>query len=184
MIKIPQPAIAFNSHDVPDPEYSMLFTWKVPEETSPLAMMSIAAMMFKAFKDSQPDAWLTLVINCHGTSRKDKKTGKRYGGYGLSIGTGIHSADDVEAFGKIEPYVDRIYLVACRIAAISNPGDPWKGDGNLFCGAIAKKARAEVVASTAAQSGFPWIPPLHIDDMEGTVYTYGPDGSVLSYTEN
>ena len=70
----------------------MMFTWKVPEETSPQAMMSTAAMMFKAFKTSQPKAWLTLVINCHGVSRKDKSTGKRYGGYGLSIGTGTKPA--------------------------------------------------------------------------------------------
>lgn len=181
MIKIPQPALAMNSHNVPKPLYYMDNTYFPGEDTSPLAMMSWAAVVFKSFKDANPTAWLTLVINCHGISRKID--GKSRGGFGLAIGTGIRDATDVDAFAKIEPYVDRIYLVACRAAMISNPGDPWNGDGNLFCGAIAKKARAQVVASTARQSGFPYIPSGYIDDFEGTVYTYGPDGSVQSFED-
>lgn len=182
MIEIPSPSMAMNSHDVPKPKYYMDNTYFPKKEDSPIAMLSWVAVVLKAFKDERPKDWITLVINCHGVSKKHSD-GKSYGGYGLSIGTGIKTATDVEAFALIEPYVDRIYLVACRAAMIANPGDAWNGDGNLFCGAIAKKARAQVVASTARQSGFPYIPAGYIDDFEGTVYTYGPKGDVLSYEE-
>ena len=79
-------------------------------------------------------------------------------------------------FEKIAPYVNNIFLVACQAGFIDAAGGA--GDGNLLCSAIAKAAQAHVWASTADQYGPPWVPFGCIDDMDGTVLVYGPDGGV------
>jgi len=171
MISIPQPAMAMNSHNVPLPHYRMANTWNVKADVGPAHLLGWAADVFKDFQKKNPDrTFFDLIINCHG---KVGASGK--GGYGLSIGTGIRR-DDVVHFEKIAPYVNNIFLVACQAGFIDAAGGA--GDGNLLCSAIAKAAQAHVWASTADQYGPPWVPFGCIDDMDGTVLVYGPDGGV------
>ena len=169
MIQIPQPAMAMNSHNVPLPHYRFANTWNVEPNVTPQHLLGWAAYVLKDCRDKAPDNELSLVINCHGFARKG------HGGYGLDIGTGIRRADAVQ-FKEIAPFVDTIYIVACEAAFIDGPGGD--GDGNLLMSAIAKAAQAHVWAATADQYGPPWVPYGCIDDFDGTVLVYGPDGGV------
>src|SRR5262245_48941290 len=130
MIKIPQPAMAMNSDDVPAPWYQMTNTWAVGPDVTPKALMGWAAKVFKDFKDKYPDNRATLIINCHGFENK-----AGIGGYGLKIGTGITSRAHVEEFTKIAPFVDDIIIVACK-AAQHVVG---KANGDAFMRMIAQK---------------------------------------------
>jgi hypothetical protein len=171
MMEIPQPAMAMNSHDVPGAEYKMTNTWKVAADVTPQHMMGWAANVFKGFKEKLPNNITTLIINCHGLLRNDR------GGFGLDIGTGIRRDDAVQS-EKLAPYCDQITITACQAAIITNADAP--GDGNLLMSAFAKAAQAYVTASTADQIGALWLPSGYIDDWEGTVLTYGPEGNVVS----
>ena len=174
MMEIPQPAMVLNSHDVPGAEYKMTNTWKVPENTTPQHMLGWCAQVFKDFKTKHPNSTTTLIINCHG----DVTAGNR-GGYGLLIGTGI-KLGTVSEFEKIAPHCDQIIITACQAARITSAGGD--GDGNLLMSGIAKAAQAYVTCSTADQTiaWTPWLPFGYIDDWEGTVLTYGPEGNVVA----
>jgi hypothetical protein len=117
----------------------------------------------------------SLVINCHGY---EVKSG---GGYGLQLGAGIQRRHTA-LFRGLKGLLSEIHIVACKAAQISDPGTSGDGDGNLFCCEIAKNAGVNVYASTAMQTPGLWndlwgIPYGKIDDYEGDVYRWRPDGS-------
>ena len=82
-----------------------------------------------------------------------------------------------------KPLVETIYLRSCFVARIDGPGS--MSDGNLFCCEIARNAKCTVIASTAyqAQRSFKKsqgasLPFGMLDEFEGTVLFYGPEGNV------
>ncbi|RJF89053.1 hypothetical protein D3874_20450 [Oleomonas cavernae] len=168
MITIPQPAMVLNAENVPGPDYKMWNTRKVTKDTDPKWLMINVASVARSATNGK---LLALVINCHGKAKGDN------GGYGLSLGTGIKRGNVEPLFSTLKGLVDDIWLVACQAARISEPGGD--GDGNLFCGAMAKAAGANVYASTADQTTglWPYIPFGKIDGYEGKVYKYKSDGS-------
>lgn len=120
-----------------------------------------------------------LILNCHGNP------GQLYMGIGITPDL----ADRFSVLApKGNPLVETIYLRACKVARIDNPGSST--DGNLFCSAIAKNAKCVVVASTATQttglvnSFYGPLPLNMIDIYEGTTLRYGPEGNVLSAATN
>ena len=178
MITIPQPAMVLNAEDVPGPDYKMWNSRKVKEGEDPKWVMINVASIAKAATGGKLKA---LVVNCHGyyAVLKEHKYwfNEKGGGFGLGIGTGITRANVDLVMGEIKGLVDDIWLVACGAAQISQAGGA--GDGNLFCGSMAKATGANVYASTAKQSTglWPTIPYGKIDGYEGDVYKYKPDGS-------
>jgi hypothetical protein len=142
-------------------------------------MMQWAGACLGGFKTKGAE-YVTMIINCHGYEfeRKDYKgRTTSHGGFGLKIGTGIRTEEDVKAFRHVMPHVDYIILTVCKAAAITNPGSTWNGDGNLFCGAIAKKALSVVYASTATQRTSEHTGVGKIDALNGTWIRYSEDGS-------
>jgi len=171
-IKIAQPALALNSHDVPGAEYEMSINWKVPATVTADDVMS----WIKGAAATAPGGRLRVVlINCHGYYNSTDRAGT--GGFGLALGTGIRRADTPK-FAAIKGVVDNIWITACGTARITKPG-PGEGDGNLFCCEIAKQSGAHVVAATTHQDGDSRLPKGHIDDFEGLVLQYGPLGNVV-----
>jgi uncharacterized protein DUF4347 len=103
-----------------------------------------------------------LVFNCHGRGGR------------LQMGTGITIAE-VRAFRALRDKVQKIWFYACS---------PARGvAGHQFCSAVARNARAYVVASTEPQvetvaqvsSGLNGC----LDTFEGLVLIYGPDGNIV-----
>jgi len=85
--------------------------------------------------------------------------------------------------------VENIYLRACLVARIDGPGSMT--DGNLFCSAMAKNARCNVIVSTAIQQQRSFktsegaaLPFGMLDEFEGTVLFYGPGGNVWNSFTN
>jgi hypothetical protein len=161
MFDIPQPSMVLNSHDVPPPDYQMWNSYKVAADTTPEHMMGWTAAVAKDVKGGLR----CLVINCHGAPGR------------LSIGTGI-GIREAPAFKSLKGKVNTIFIVACEIAAIEGKG---LLDGNMMCGAIAKASGATVFCSTALQSTGLYdligLPSGTIDEYEGTVFRYNPNGS-------
>ncbi|HRE55558.1 MAG TPA: hypothetical protein PLP22_12310 [Candidatus Competibacter sp.] len=158
MITISQPAMALNSEDAPGPHYKMWNTWEIPKSENPDHILKWAATVAKGAPGGKLKA---LIINCHASPAS------------LGLGTGISWAQ-VSLFGTLSGLVDEIYIVACNVVSFTG-----SGDGNLFCGAIAKAAKTYVYASNESQSTgiWPTIPYGKIDGFEGKVWKWRPDGS-------
>ena len=164
MITLSQPSMALNAKDVPGPNYKMWNTWNdIPSTEDPGHILGWVGKVAKGAPGGRLNA---LVFNCHGNHAY------------LYMGTGI-GWTQVGLFSLLldssgKGLVDEIYLVACEVVSFSGTGD-----GNLFCGAIAKKAQAYVYASSADQSTglWPYIPYGKIDGFEGKVWKWHPDGS-------
>jgi hypothetical protein len=141
-----------------------------------------------------------LILNCHGFYLGGR------GGYGLKIGQGIHRKDTGE-FARLKGLVKEIWLRTCGAARISKLTKDvggvadGEGDGNLLCQEIAKASGAYVVAPTTKQQigldGFlsldGWTTPKdvsvsfshgHIDNMEGLVVRYNPEGICVGKTDH
>jgi hypothetical protein len=157
MINIPQPAMALNAHNVPGPDYKMWNTWRVPANESVDHILDWTAKVASACSGSRLKA---LVINCHGSPAS------------LGLGAGI-GWGELPLFTKLKGCVDDIWIVACNIVSFGGPGD-----GNLFCGAMAKNAGANVYASDSSQTTglWPTLPYGAIDGYEGSVWKWTPDG--------
>lgn len=172
MIKIEQPSMALNSHDVPGAGYRMWNTWNVPANDNPDHILGWCATV----GSSAPGGYLRcLIINCHGFYNNTSRSGT--GGFGLKMGTGIlrtHTGN----FSLLRGKVANIIITACGTARITNPGTTGNGDGNLFCSEIARAAGAYVIAATTHQVGDFWLPKNYIDDWEGLVLRYNPAGGV------
>ena len=181
MIKIQQPSMALNSHDVPGAGYRMWNTWNVPANDNPDHILGWCATV----ASSAPGGYLRcLIINCHGFYNNTSRSGT--GGYGLSIGTGILRSH-TSKFSLLRGKVANIWITACGTARISPTDAGGNGDGNLFCSEIARASGAYVVAATTHQvpgieGGF-WMPQNYIDDFEGLVLRYNPSGGV-DWSEN
>jgi hypothetical protein len=176
MIRVPSPAMALNSEDVPGASYRLDNTWYVLKLESPQKICGWIAVVAAKFKTDYPDQRVTIVFNSHGYCATADR-----GGYGIAMGTGIKRSD-IPQFEKLAPHVDEIWFIACRAAYIDTPGGA--GDGNLLMSGIAKAAQARVKASTATQVGAIWLPRGYIDDWEGNVLTYGPQGDVINVEYN
>ena len=185
-IRIPSPSIVLNSDDWDIRSFRMDISIEVPEKTR------IDKVFDRAAKDCSQlkrdfDGALTLILNCHGYYEEVKEGKTWYGGqdkklipgFGIALGTGIKQSNAF-IFGKFAPTVDKIIINACGVAGISRPGQS-DGDGNLLCSSIAKYAQATVQCSQSEQTAKLFIreDPGYIDDCEGVVLTYGPDGSVI-----
>lgn len=162
MIKIPQPAMVWNAENVPDPKYKMWHSWTVASNVDPAHACAWTAVVAKGHPDGKLKA---LVINCHSSPAS------------LGIGTGI-SIGQIGAFAQLSGLVTDIYIVGCNVVSF----DGTALDGNLFCGAMAKAAGANVYASDSEQNpGVFWlanaIPFGYIDGYEGRVWKWLPDGS-------
>src|SRR5262245_9384023 len=169
MIGVPYPHMVLNSHNVPAPDYKMYNSWKVEKGTSVEAMISnIAAVARHA-----PGGRLsTLIFNSHGEPGR------------IKIGAHITRAD-VAKFNvlKSESLVDRIWVVACRVALIDGGGSDT--DGNYFCYRLAQESGAFVRASTDYQKimDIPFyddVPYGYIDEWEGDVYVWDITGKVVA----
>lgn len=175
MIKIPSPCMIMNAHNVPRPWYQHTNTWNVGKDVTAQGLLGWAAKVLKGFKSDFPNQRATLVMNCHGFYRGES------GGYGLGMGRGVRAADIVQ-FDQIAPYVDDIIIVACGAAA---GGDGISCDARVFeLGKVAKTAQATVTGATSEQwwegnysAGF--LPVGYIDEWEGKVLKYGPNGDLI-----
>jgi hypothetical protein len=172
MINLIQPSMALNArnatptpgYDVPGPIFSMWNTWQVTNDKAPSDICSwVAAVAGGApdFGGGAGGVLNNLVINCHGHVVH------------LTIGTGINFSD-VSSFNLLSGLVKNIWITACQFVSFTGPGD-----GNLFCGALAKSVSAYVYASDADQDTFvfPALPYAFIDGYEGNVWKWHPDGS-------
>lgn len=171
MIEIPQPALALNSHDVPQPILRMWNFGVVPASNSPVTIMG----WIQHVAASAPNRRLkSLVLNCHGIGRSGQL------GYGLSIGTGINHAN-VHSFNLINGLVETIYITACGASHIARGATPGgSGDGHYLISSIAREAGAMVVAATELQLPAPAIPTNFIDSYEGLVTIYNKFGHLIS----
>ncbi|ACL57924.1 hypothetical protein [Methylobacterium nodulans] len=168
MIKIDQPAMALNSHDVPQPWYKMENTRIVTPDVGARDLLNNVASVLADFRSRFPGRRRTLVINCHGAMDQPL----------LDIGKGIRKADAVH-FGLIAPYVDEILIAAC-----------FAGSHLDFMGAIAKNAKATVKAGVQKQYTnysdskdkpcLAYFPPGFIDDWDGPLMTFNGFGSLAN----
>jgi hypothetical protein len=142
----------------------------------------------------QPDEGVTTILQAVVAAAKTTKEGKlknlifecHAGPGSLMMGAGIDRSL-TDRFNMLvvdnKPLVETIYLRACEVARIDGPGSMT--DGNLFCCAIAKNAKCTVIASTAFQEQRSFkkkyghsLPNGMLDEFEGTVLFYGPEGNV------
>src|SRR5262249_32457937 len=84
------------------------------------------------------------------------------------------------ALEKLKGSVDEIYIVACQAADDPFPGTLNDGDGKMLCSELARYPGAYVYASDATQNpgGRERFKYGHIDGFEGTVYRWGPNGTL------
>ena len=175
MIQIPQPALALNSHNVPQPILRMWNYGVVPATNSPDEIMG----WIQHIAASAPGRKLkSLVLNCHGMGRSGQL------GYGLAIGTGIFHTN-VHSFNQINGMVETIYITACGASHIARGATAGgSGDGHYLISSIAREAGAMVVASTELQLPAPSIPTNFIDSFEGLVTIYNKFGHLISTVRN
>jgi hypothetical protein len=169
--QLAQPSMALNDTRL-DTAFQMWNTRTVRPEDS---LANIFDNVVAVAKGAPGGKLKNLVINCHG------KPGYLYLGEGMDrVETIIFRA---LAHGE-KPLVETIWILACLIARIDKPGDPVRGDGNVFCSEVAQHAKATVIASTATQKSRRITHPYGlVDEYEGTVLIYNPSGAVAgSYT--
>jgi hypothetical protein len=160
MVKVPSPHYALNSHNVPGRRYVMDGSWLVPANT-PLDDITDTIVRVA---DGRNTKLATVVINCHGVPGT------------LKIGQGCNLGD-IEKFSNWKGKVERIWLIACRVS--QGP------DGYAFCRAMAVKSGAYVTGSVDLQYDDAWgvwgsshLPSGYVDDWEGTVHRFDPDGTM------
>jgi hypothetical protein len=171
MIMMEQPSISINSHDVPGPNYKMWRTIVAPESTDATAVVRMIERHNVEAVSAKKSPLRNIIINCHGLE----------GGGRLSVGgeghVGIHQGN-VGMFASLRPLnVGTIWLVACQAAAGPN--------GMSLCRAMAQNAGTIVIAGDEDQELGVWGTYRYyvglsgqIDDYEGTVYAFWPNGSV------
>lgn len=163
MFEIPQPSMALNSHNVPPPDYLMWNTRKVGDNVRAADLITNIGSVADTAKDNRLRC---IIFNSHGHP----------GGIGLGSGIG---RGETPLFTALENKVHTIVIVACQVAQIT-AANSWQ-DGNLFCGEIAKYAKAYVFASTALQSTYAYyilgLPVNCVDEFEGDIYRWDPSGS-------
>jgi hypothetical protein len=178
-IFIAQPSMIINACDAPW-KPRMWNSWTVDDTADPRAIMENV----KTVAGTAPGGkLLNLIINCHGYYNGEGRDAT--GGYGLSLGTGIYLRN-VNVFDVLRsggPCVREILITACGTARISPLDAQGDGDGHRFCQEIARHSGAHVTAATTQQSATnfaQWtLPQGHIDDWDGLVVKYSPDGTLV-----
>ena len=160
--------MVLNSHsDTLGEEFEMLYTWKVPKSTSVKQMVYTIRHNAKTCKKSFGTVLETLILNAHGEPGK------------IKLGQNI-TRKEVKEFRRLRGLVKRIWIVACEVAKMQNPGTIT--DGNWFCYRLAQEAKAKVKASAAVQYAFPnlyvvdFVPWGCIDDWQPPVYRWNKKG--------
>jgi hypothetical protein len=104
MFKLPSPAMALNSHDVPGARYRMYNTYEVPEGDDAAHLLGWIAAVARG----APGGVLnSVVLNCHGFYGTGMD-GKLLGGFGLKMGKGILRAD-TSKFSVLAGFVQCIW---------------------------------------------------------------------------
>lgn len=171
MIRVPFPHMCLHSHDAPGEKFKMWNTDTVPASKTVPEMVDQIVKIAK----SAPGGYLeTLIFNSHGMPGV------------ILIGTTIDRTD-CDA-GKFKPildggYVKNIWIVGCEVAYIQNAGSIT--DGNYFCYRFAQSTGAYVTAGTTIQKtqtvypfGINGLPYGHIDNWEGQVFKWNPEGKL------
>lgn len=169
MIRLEQPSLCLNSHDVPGPNYKMWQTKVVPEGTSPVGVVGMIIGADAVAKSAGRHGLRNIVINCHGFPGGISPSGSGKAGF---------NRNNVSLFNVLKPLnVGPIWLVACR-AALGTAG-------LAFCSNLARAASTLVVASedyqavTAVQTVRYYTSVSdQIDDYEGAVHLFFADGGV------
>ncbi len=161
MYRLSRPSMALN-----DPRnhkrFQLANTWDVSRTETRTHMAEWVAHVART---SDGHKLKNLVLNCHGAP-----------GF-LEMGEGIRSSD-LEVFRPWQGLIDKIWIPACRIAAIPASGS-GEADGNVFCSRLAKIVGCYVVASTETQcSSVGNIPRDMMPSYEGLILSYGPEGNV------
>jgi hypothetical protein len=166
MIKMKQPALALHSYNVPDYEFKMWQTWKMPKNATSLNVVNWINWAI----DHSPDLYLhNVIINCHG-----------YPG-ALRIGVDcLMTTKDVGFFTPLrkKSSIGKIWLIACKVA---------KGAGKQFCSDLAVATGAHVIAADESQQVdikfyCNFCPSEYIDDFEGTAFIFSPAGGYEIWT--
>lgn len=170
MIGMKYPSFAFNSVDVPGPNYRM---WRWMEGYRKLTAMTLVnwiLLIDEEARESEGIPLQNIIINSHGEGGL-----VRIGGQGeLSL-----SKDTSVAFTRLKgKNLGTIWLVACQAASSDY--------GKNFCTTLAGNSGCQVIASDEYQKvGFAgtlnlgtWAMHNHIDEYEGTVYAFTPSGGI------
>lgn len=171
MIRMQEPSLCINSHDVPGPRYRM---WRTVELAAGSGIREVVTEIIHANSMSAANGQRGLrnvVINCHGFP------GGLWIGGELDLDHKINT-DNVLLFEAVKSLnVGPIWLVACRAA--NGP------DGVAFCKRLAKAASTLVIASDDFQDVGVWgsiryySTPVSglIDEFEGTVHIFKANGT-------
>jgi hypothetical protein len=168
MISIPSPSVALNTSEFEQRDrYRLDRNFVVCRDDPPGFRDSIATVAYWVLSGA-PRSPMQVVINAHGMVSPD----------GVALGEGLHETTLPRLAGW-QGRVARIWLVACQMAA--TPG------ARHFCTRLAAVTGAEVISATADQRatvfdrsfeigrGF-LMPPGVIDDFEGVIWRFLPDG--------
>lgn len=173
MYKVPSPAMVCNASNLGGfLDYKMWNTRTVTQDVPPASLVANIVSVAK----SAPDGYLAaLVLHSHGNP-----------GY-LDLGTGIF-ASTAPLFASLKGLVGDIYIVGCSIAGFrKNKAHTGYLDGSQFCIALAKNSGAYVYAPKVDQSHSDKdrrrTPFGYIDDYEGEVLVFLPDGSSQSWNK-
>lgn len=168
MVTLDPPHMVINSADFGGKTgYQMWNTWNgVDNKTWRATIIRKVATVAR----SAPGGKLkNLVLNSHGSPGR------------IHLGVGF-SLYNVKMFADWAGLVEKIWIVACEVATVRRVGT--KTDGNAFCMAFAKAAKAYIVASTNEQIAINKIYPYgKIDGFEGLALCYAPSGKV-SWSHN
>lgn len=168
MIRMESPSFAFNSVDVPGPDYRM---W----QTFSGALGFTAAELSNKINEVNRVAWeregtqlRNIIINCHGADG------------GLAIGGKGQRHLDLTNLGVFfwmkGKNLGTIWLVACQAAN--------GGESKQFCRTLAMTTGCQVVASDEDQDTGVWgsirlVTSLNnIDEFEGTVFGFTANGGL------
>jgi Domain of unknown function (DUF4347) len=170
MIGMKSPSFAFNAVDVPGPNYRMWRWMKGYTKLTAMTLVNSILQIDEEARESQGDRLQNIIINAHGDGGFVK-----IGGMGVA---GLNKDTSIE-FARLKgKNLGTIWLVACQAA---------RGDyGKTFCSTLAKNSGCQVIASDEFQDvGFSgtwnlatWAMHDHIDEFEGTVYSFTPSGGV------
>jgi hypothetical protein len=185
MFLLRQPSMAINDHrkvgsNQARLRYNMWETWDLNNDGMPV--MDIVARINRVAASATGGRLENLVINCHG-----------FPGF-LQVGAGI-STRDIPLFRDLQGKIGTLYIQAClvariitaheireRIPVIRNevPENTHVDDGNMFSSMLARTLGCVLVVPTSIQ----WfygvdLPFGTVDEYEGLVLWYGPNGSVI-----
>lgn len=174
LIPVPPPHMVLNSHNVPEPDYQMMESWKVPDG-EPVERM--VARIRKVALAAEGGKLKTLIFNSHGSPGI------------IHIGQEIRM-QDLNHFEWLKrddktTLVEEIWIVACRVAG--NQENVTGGtSGDEFCKLLARTTLSDVKAGEKNQygSGAVSIPPWTIDSWNGDPKIYFPNGVIFQRHTN